>query len=91
MDIKTKEMVEEHAGLVVKINKLEKEVYGEHKDFSVSDACEFANKAIQLSSMKKYAECLEARLSNKGVLFENGQYMERIAAINLTSDTEKDD
>ena len=31
--------------------------------------------------MKKYEEALRARFENTGIVFENGEYFERVAAI----------
>ena len=31
--------------------------------------------------MKKYEEALRARFENAGIVFENGEYFERVAAI----------
>ena len=75
-----KEMIEEHSGLVVRIQKLRDWIYSNKpiKD----DKVEFANKCIQLASMKKYEEALRARLENAGIVFENGNYFERVASIN---------
>ena len=75
-----KEMIEEHSGLVVRIQKLHDWIYSNKpiKD----DKVEFANKCIQLASMKKYEEALRARLENAGIVFENGNYFERVASIN---------
>lgn len=75
-----KRMVEEHAQLVCRIEKLHNYVYSERSDND--DKIEFANKCIQLSSMKKYEEALRARLENQGVYFdENGNYLEKVANV----------
>lgn len=74
-----KALIEEHSQLVIRIQKLHDYVYS-----SVSDAdnkVEFANKCIQLAAMKKYEEALRARFENAGIVFENGEYFERVAAI----------
>ena len=77
-----KEMIEEHSGLVVRIQKLHDYIYSDKpiKD----DKVEFANKCIQLAAMKKYEEALRARIENIGITFENGNYFERIASITST-------
>ena len=49
---------------------------------SDNNKVEFANKCIQLAAMKKYEEALRARLENAGIVFENGEYFERVASIN---------
>lgn len=76
-----KRMVEEHADLVIKIDKLHNYVYSERSD--ADNKPEFANKCIQLAAMKKYEEALRARLNNEGVFFEDGVYLERIGQIGV--------
>ena len=89
-----KRMVEEHSQLVVNINKLDNFLYGNcglniHTDIKnnqtqeelIRNMTEFANKAIQLRSMKTYLLALECRLNNEGILFEDGEYLERIGNI----------
>lgn len=93
MDKYTNELVKEHAQLVVRIDELEKEVYTSDNKSDNFSKVEYANQAIQLASMKKYAECLEARLNNRGVYFDEGQYLERVATIkpgNLDDVDDKD-
>ena len=80
-----KRMIDEHAELVVRIQKLHNYVYSEASD--KDNKPEFANKCIQLSAMKKYEEALRARLENQSVFFENGQYFERVAEIKPSSTT----
>ena len=84
-----KEMIEEHSGLVVRIQKLHDWIYSNKpiKD----DKVEFANKCIQLASMKKYEEALRARLENIDIVFENGEYFERVASINPVIATDMPD
>jgi hypothetical protein len=72
-------MIEEHAQLVKRIEKLHNYIYSKQSDND--DKVEFANKCIQLAAMKKYEEALNARLYNAGVHFENGQYKEVVATI----------
>lgn len=74
-----KALIEEHSNLVVRIQKLHDYVYSDasNKDNRV----EFANKCIQLASMKKYEEALRARMENVDITFENGNYFERVANI----------
>lgn len=74
-----KALIEEHSNLVVRIQKLHDWIYSDKpiKD----DKVEFANKCIQLAAMKKYEEALRARFENAGIVFENGEYFERVAAI----------
>ena len=82
-----KRMIDEHAELVVRIQKLHNYVYSEASDND--NKVEFANKCIQLSSMKKYEEALRARLENQGVFFENSQYFERVAQITVPKDEDE--
>lgn len=74
-----KALVEEHSNLVVRTQKLHDWIYSAKpiKD----DKIEFANKCIQLAAMKKYEEALRARLENVGIVFEEGQYLEKVASI----------
>lgn len=74
-----KALVEEHSNLVIRIQKLHDWIYSDKpiKD----DKVEFANKCIQLAAMKKYEEALRARLENVGIVFEEGQYLEKVASI----------
>lgn len=74
-----KRMIEEHSELIVRIQNLHNYVYSSASD--VDNKVEFANKCIQLAAMKKYEEALRARFENAGIVFENGEYFERIAAI----------
>lgn len=78
-----KRMIEEHCELVVRIQKLHNYVYSEQSN--ADDKVEFANKCIQLAAMKKYEEALRARFENAGIVFENGEYFERVAAITTVS------
>lgn len=74
-----KSLIEEHSQLVVRTQKLHDYIYSNKSD--KDNKIEFANKCIQLASMKKYEEALRARLENAGVVFENGNYFERVASI----------
>ena len=76
-----KALVEEHSNLVVRTQNLHDYIYSDksNKDNRV----EFANKCIQLAAMKKYEEALRARLENAGIVFENGEYFEHVAAIKV--------
>ena len=80
-----KEMIEEHSGLVVRIQKLHDYIYSDKSN--ADNKVEFANKCIQLAAMKKYEEALRARLENQSVFFENGQYFEHVAEIKPSSTT----
>lgn len=72
------DLIEEHAGLIIKIDKLEDYITAPENDDS---KVEYANKAIQLAAMRKYAECLEVRLHNAGIYFEDGDYITKVASI----------
>ena len=74
-----KDLIEEHSNLVVRIKVLHNNVYGSAYD--VDNKVEFANKCIQLAAMKKYEEALRARIENTGIMFNNGEYLERVATI----------
>lgn len=74
-----KRMIEEHSELVIRIQKLHNWVYSDKSN--TDNKVEFANKCIQLAAMKKYEEALRARFENAGIVFENGKYFERVAAI----------
>ena len=74
-----KEMIAEHSGLVVRIQKLHDYIYSDQSN--ADDKVEFANKCIQLAAMKKYEEALRARFVNAGIVFENGEYFEHVASI----------
>lgn len=76
-----KEMVEEHSGLVIRIQTLHNWVYSDQSN--VDNKVEFANKCIQLAAMKKYEEALRARFENAGIVFENGEYFEHVASIKV--------
>ena len=78
-----KEMIEEHSRLVVRIQKLHNYVYSDKSN--EDNKVEFANKCIQLASMKKYEEALRARFENAGIVFQNGEYFEHIASIKVNT------
>lgn len=84
-----KEMIEEHSGLVVRIQALHNYVYSDKPN--VDSKIEFANKCIQLAAMKKYEEALRARFENAGIVFENGNYFEHIASIKVKAPELKDE
>ena len=78
-----KRMIEEHSGLVVRIQKLHNYVYSDKSN--ADNKVEFANKCIQLASMKKYEEALRARFENAGIVFQNGEYFEHVASIKVNT------
>ena len=92
-----KRMIEEHSQLIVRIDKLDNFLYGndglnvltdiknnQTQEDLFKNMTEYANKAIQLHSMKTYLLALECRLNNEGIFFEDGEYLERIAMIKET-------
>lgn len=85
-----KRLIEEHSQLIVRIEKLHDYVYSDKSNND--NRVEFANKCIQLAAMKKYEEALRARIENAGIVYENGNYFERIAFIKAnTSETKTED
>ena len=74
-----KRMIDEHSQLVIRIQKLHDWIYSDKSN--ADNKVEFANKCIQLAAMKKYEEALRARFENAGIVFENGEYFERVASI----------
>lgn len=79
MNAYQKALVEEHSQLVIRIDALHNYIYSEKSD--KDNKVEFANKCIQLASMKKYEEALSARLANANILFENNNYYESVGCI----------
>jgi len=74
-----KRMIEEHAELVVRIDKLENYVYSNKSDND--DKIEFANKCVQLAAMRKYEEALRARIENQNIVVAGGDYLEKVGSI----------
>lgn len=72
-------MIQEHKELVPRIQKLHNWVHGDA--YKHVDATEFANECIQLKGMKIYEEALRARLTNAGVIFDNGDYLISIDSV----------
>ena len=82
-----KRMIEEHAALLVKIDKLNDYIYSDKSN--ADDTFEFANKCIQLSAMRTYETALRARLINQNIaILDDGSYFEKIAQICETPDAE---
>ena len=79
MNTYQKKLIVEHAELAGRITRLDAWIYGKNSEQDNKD--EFANKCIQLKGMRIYEEALRARLVNAGIVFEGGQYFERVAAI----------
>lgn len=91
-------MVQEHAELVIKINKLDEFIYGNNglnihtniennktQDQLFYNMSEYANKCMQLMNMRNYKNSLECRLNNEGVVYEGGEYLESVGKINGTT------
>lgn len=76
-----KALIEEHSQLVLRIKDLHNDVYEGNSD---CNKVEFANRCIQLASMKKYEECLRARLNNANIIFEDDHYFEDVASLQPT-------
>ena len=87
-------MVQEHSELVIKIEKLDNFLYGNNglnvhtdiknnqtQDDLFHNMSEYANKCMQLMSMRNYLRSLECRLNNEGIFFENAEYFERVGKI----------
>lgn len=73
------ELIKEHADLIVKVSNLENYIYSPASD--KDNKIEYANKCIQLTAMKKYADCLEARLVNAGIVYEDSNYFEKVSHV----------
>lgn len=97
MNAETQKLMQEHSQLIVRIKELDIELYGNDGFNAMTDInnnktqddifrnmTEFGNKGIQLASMRTYLKALECRLNNRGIFFENGQYLERVAVITKT-------
>lgn len=75
-----KELIKEHGELLLKIDKINHQINNALCDNT--DKVEYANLCIQAAAMKKYANCLECRLYNMGVIFDGHQWLEKVAHIN---------
>lgn len=83
MDKNKANLINEHADIINKIGLLHNEITASKRNsYSHDDVIEYANKCIQLSAMKKYADALECRLENAGVVFDNGEYFCKVAELN---------
>ena len=98
MNAETQQLMQEHSQLIVRINELDNELYGngglntmtditnnQTQDDIFCNMTEFGNKCVQLASMRTYLKALECRLNNRNVFFENGEYFEKIGVIIKTS------
>lgn len=99
----TARMVKEHSELIIRIDKLNTFLYGNNglnvhtdiknnqtQDDLFRNMSEYANKCMQLMSMKSYLNALECRLNNEGVFYEDGEYLERVGKIVNTPKPKKD-
>lgn len=78
MEAFVQRMIDEHAELLIRIDKLEEYIYNPKNN---DDKIEYANKCLQLRGMKIYAEALGVRLANQGIQFDGENYAEIVAQI----------
>lgn len=84
-------LIKEHSELIVRTGILYEYIYS-GRALEHDDKVEYANKCIQLSSMKKYEECLRARLANVGIDIIDGKYLENVTpAPHVPDSTEESD
>lgn len=87
-------MIKEHSDLVIRIVKLNDFLYGNdgmniHTNIENNktqeelfhNMTEYANKCMQLMSMRNYLKALECRLNNEGIYYQDGEYLESVAKI----------
>lgn len=77
-------MIQEHAQLVTRIEKLHNFIYDEYgrpKDPSPVSIVDYGNMCIQLRAMRVYRDALEARLENAGIWYDGHGYSEKVASI----------
>lgn len=79
-------LIEEHSQLMIKIIKLTN--YLNSAESEKDDKIEFINKVIQLKGMNIYCDALEARMANADIVFEDGQYLNRVAQIDFTPENQ---
>lgn len=99
-----KRLIKEHADLIVKISKLDDFMYGngginihtyinnnKTQDELFKNMTEYANKAIQLSSMRTYLKALECRMTNLDIVYDadTNKYYQGVAMLALTDDEEQ--
>lgn len=86
-----KRMCNEHAELRIRIDKLQKVVYGEVSEIRDKiNKVEYANMAIQLAAMKKYEEALGARLENAGIAVLGNDYFMKVGTIKEVKQEDKE-
>jgi hypothetical protein len=79
-------MIQEHAQLVTRIDKLHNFIYNEcgyPRPFNPSKVTvvDYANMCIQLKAMKVYRDALGARLENAGIWYDGTTYREEVATV----------
>ena len=79
-------MIQEHAELVTRIDKLHDFIYNEYgypKPLNPSkvSVVDYTNMCIQLKAMRVYCDALGARLENAGIWFDGRDYREKITTI----------
>lgn len=82
-------MIEEHAQLVTRIEKLHNFIYDEYgrpKNPSPVSIVDYGNMCIQLRAMRMYRDALEARLENAGIWYDGHGYSEKVASIKQVLD-----
>lgn len=82
-------MIEEHAQLVTRIEKLYNFIYdecGRPKTPSNVSIVDYGNMCIQLRAMRTYRDALEARLENAGIWYDGHNYSEKIVTIKQVLD-----
>lgn len=79
MDEYKKSLIKEHSDLIIKITKLNNYIFS--KESEKDDKVEFANKCVQLNSMKTYERALRSRMENVNITFDGCTYKESVAFI----------
>lgn len=82
-------MIQEHAQLVTRIDKLHNFIYDEcgyPKQNLAVTFVDYANMCIQLKAMKVYRDALGARLENAGIWYDGTTYREEVATVKQVLD-----
>lgn len=77
-------MIQEHAQLVTRIEKLHNFIYdemGNPKQNLLVSFVDYANMCIQLKAMRVYCDALGARLENAGIWFDGTTYREEVTTV----------
>ena len=80
-------MIQEHAELVTRIEKLHNFIYDECgyprplNNPNKASIVDYANMCIQLKAMKVYSDALGARLENAGIWYDGTTYREEVATV----------